>query len=379
MDTFDLHKKNQGKLEIKTKVPLETKQDLSLLYTPGVGKVSKAIAEDKEKVNLYTNKKNTVAIITDGSAVLGLGDIGPEAALPVMEGKSVLFKKFGNIDAYPILLKTRDIEEIVETVLNISPTFSGINLEDISAPRCFDIEKKLKEKLDIPVFHDDQHGTAIVVLAALINTIKIAKKNISDIKIVINGAGAAGIAIHNLLTDFGAKNICLLDSKGAICKQRNDLNPHKKAILHASDCQCGSLGETIECADVFIGVSRGNILTKELIGKMTEKPIIFALANPIPEISYEEAKSAGAFIAATGSSEAPNQINNALVFPGMFRGILDANAHRIDNEIKIFAAETIASSVSELGSENIMPDIMDLNFHKNLAKKIKEFSCTKVK
>lgn len=374
MDTFDIHKENQGKVELKIKVPLETKEDLSLLYTPGVGEISEAISKDKEKVDIYTNKKNTVAIVTDGSAVLGLGDIGPEAALPVMEGKSVLFKKFGNIDAYPILLKTQDVDEIVETVINISPTFSGINLEDISAPRCFEIEKRLKEKLDIPIFHDDQHGTAIAVLAALINSLKLAEKNIESAKIIMNGAGAAGIAIHDLLISYGAKNICMLDSKGVICKRRTDLNGSKKTVLNYSDCPCGNLPETIKDADVFIGVSKGNILNKELIGKMAEHPIVFAMANPIPEISYNDAKSAGVFIAATGSSKNPNQINNALVFPGLFRGLIDSNQKEIPKELKIFAAETIASSVTDLTTENIMPNIMDLDFHKNLAGKIKDYS-----
>lgn len=374
MTPLDVHNLKTGKIEIAPKTPLETKEDLSFIYTPGVGEVSTAIAKDKEKVNLYTNKKNTVAIVTDGSAVLGLGDIGPEAALPVMEGKSVLFKKFGNIDAYPILLKTQDVDEIVETIIDISPTFSGINLEDISAPRCFEIEKKLKEKLDIPVFHDDQHGTAIVVLAALINALKLAEKNIRDVKIIINGAGAAGIAIKKLLRIYGARKICLLDSKGVICERRTDLTSTKKSLLANLDCQCGSLEETIESADVFIGVSKGNILTKKLIKKMTSEPIIFAMANPIPEISYEEAKVAGAFIAATGSSETPNQINNALVFPGLFRGLLDSNTSIITDELKIFAAETIANYVTNLNPGNIMPDIMDLAFHKTLAKTISSHS-----
>lgn len=379
MTPLDVHNLKTGKIEITPKTPLETKGDLSFIYTPGVGEVSTAIAKDKEKVNLYTNKKNTVAIVTDGSAVLGLGDIGPEAALPVMEGKSVLFKKFGNIDAYPILLKTQNVDEIVETVINISPTFSGINLEDISAPRCFEIEKRLIEKLDIPVFHDDQHGTAIVVLAGLINSLKLAEKNISEVRIIISGAGAAGIAIHDLLVSYGAKKVCILDSKGVICRRRTDLNITKKAVLQTSDCPCGDLKDIIVGADVFVGVSKGNILNEGLIKKMATEPIIFAMANPTPEISYADAKKAGAFIAATGRSDAPNQINNALVFPGLFRGLLDSGHKEITKELKIFAAEMIASSVSQSNQENIIPDIMDLNFHRKLAGKIKEFPYSKVK
>lgn len=374
MDPLETHKKNLGKIEIATKTPLSKKEDLSIIYTPGVAKVSERISGHPEEVNLYTNKKNTVAIITDGSAVLGLGDIGPVAALPVMEGKSVLFKEFANIDAYPILLNTNDVDEMVETIINISPTFSGINLEDISAPRCFDIEKRLTEKLNIPVFHDDQHGTAIAILAALINALKVANKKMESIKIVINGAGAAGIATQTLLLKYGAKKICLLDSKGAICKRRSDLSDRKKELLHGMDCPCGGLEVSLEGVDVFIGVSKGNVLNEKLIKKMASNPIIFAMANPDPEISYDDAKKAGALVAATGRSDFPNQINNGLVFPGFFRGLLDNNIHKVTDEMKIEAAIALSDCVKNINEENIIPDIMNKTIHTKVADSIKKFA-----
>lgn len=371
MSPLKAHKESRGKIEIKPKTPLLRKEDLSIIYTPGVAEVSKEISKKPETVDLYTNKKNTVAIVTDGSAVLGLGDIGPAASLPVMEGKSVLFKEFANIDAYPILLNTKDVDKIVETIVNISPTFSGINLEDISAPRCFEIEEKLAERLNIPVFHDDQHGTAIVVLAALINSIKVANKKIEDIKIVINGAGAAGIAIKKLLRIYGAKNICLLDSKGVICNKRKDLSDQKEALLDHLNCPCGDLEGAVKDADVFIGVSKGNILNKGLVKSMASDPIIFAMANPDPEISYGEAKKAGALVAATGRSDFPNQINNALVFPGFFRGLLDNDILKVTDEMKIKAAEALANCIEAPTEENIIPELMDKDVHAKIADSLK--------
>lgn len=371
MSPLKTHKKTKGKIEIKPKTPLSKKEDLSIIYTPGVAEVSKKISENPKEVDLYTNKKNTVAIVTDGSAVLGLGDIGPEASLPVMEGKSVLFKEFADVDAYPILLNTKDVDEIVDTIANISPTFSGINLEDISAPRCFEIEEKLTERLDIPVFHDDQHGTAIAVLAALINSLKVAKKNIEDIKIVINGAGAAGIAVKKLLRIYGANSICLLDSRGVICARREDLSEQKEALLDHLNCPCGNLEDAMKNADVFIGVSKGNILDEKIVKLMAKDPIIFAMANPNPEISYGDAKKAGALVAATGRSDFPNQINNALVFPGFFRGLLDNDIRKVTDEMKIKAAEALASCVVDPTEENIIPELMDKEVHQKLANSLK--------
>ena len=363
-----------GKLAIIPKVPLESKEDLAIAYTPGVAEPCKVIAENKDKVFDYTSKWNFVAIVSDGSAVLGLGNIGAYAAIPVMEGKALLFKKFADIDAFPICLKTQDVDEIVKIVENIEPVFGGINLEDISAPRCFEIEQKLKERLDIPVFHDDQHGTAIVVLGALINALKLVGKG-KDVKIVINGAGAAGVAITKLLLKYSFKNIIVCDSKGIISKEREDLNPAKKEIAKLTNKENlqGSLKDALKGADVFIGVSAPNLLKAEDISKMQDNAIVFALANPIPEIMPEEARKGGAKIVGTGRSDFPNQINNALAFPGVFRGALDCRAREINDGMKIAAAEAIASYVKEdeLKEEYIVPSVLDEGVHKAVAEAVK--------
>lgn len=368
MNSIELSKKLGGKIEIKSKQKL-TKQNLPVLYTPGVAEVSKAIAKNKKLAFEYTIKKNTVAVISDGSAVLGLGNIGPEAALPVMEGKALLFKELAGVDAFPIVLDTQDTEEIIKIIKAIAPTFGGINLEDISAPRCFEIEERLKKELDIPVFHDDQHGTAIVVLAGLINALKVVKKNIAKIKIVISGAGAAGIAITKLLIKYGAKNIILADSMGIIHKERKGLNPAKKEIARFTNMHnvMGMLRHALAGADVFIGVSAPNILTKDDVRKMNKKPIVFTMSNPVPEISPEEAKKGGAHIIATGSSKYPNQINNVLVFPGIFRGALDTRTKRITDEHKLKAAKAIAGLVKKPNRGKIMPDALDPRVAKAVA------------
>jgi malate dehydrogenase (oxaloacetate-decarboxylating) len=353
--TFDLHR--GGKIHIVSQIPLTSQSDLAMAYTPGVGRICKAIAEDPEQVFSLTIKRNTVAIVTDGSAVLGLGNLGAKAALPVMEGKAMLFKEFANIDAFPVCLDTQDTEKIIETVKNIIPVFGGVNLEDISAPRCFEIEKRLQAELDIPIFHDDQHGTAIVSLAALYNALKLVKKTLEEVKIVINGAGAAGIAIAQLLQKAGAKNIIICDSKGILSKQRKDLNPQKQAFaveLH------GALKDAMEGADVFLGVSSANCVTPEMVYSMANDPIVFAMANPIPEIQPELISDYVA-VMATGRSDYPNQINNVLAFPGIFRGALDCRASRLTPNIFLSAAQAIASLVSadQLDKENIIPSVFD--------------------
>jgi malate dehydrogenase (oxaloacetate-decarboxylating) len=356
MNSIDLSIKLGGKIEIKSKYKL-TAKTLPVLYTPGVAEVSKAIAKNKKLAGIYTIKKNTVAVITDGSAVLGLGNIGPEAALPVMEGKCLLFKELAGVDAFPIVLATQDTEEIIKTIKNVAPGFGGINLEDISAPRCFEIEERLKKELDIPVFHDDQHGTAIVVLAGLINALKVVRKNIQNIKIVISGAGAAGIAITKLLIKYGAKNIILADSTGVIYKKRKEgMNWAKVKIAQISNPKNikGSLKETLVKSDVFIGVSAPNLLKTEDIGRMNKKAIVFAMANPIPEIMPEVAKKGGAVVVATGRSDYPNQINNVLVFPGIFKGALDNGIKNITEEHKIKAARALASLVKKPKSGRII-------------------------
>lgn len=375
-----LHKKLGGKIEIKNKVDIKNFNDLSLCYTPGVGAVSKAIAADKSLARDLTFKKNSVAVVSDGSAVLGLGNIGPEAALPVMEGKAMLFKKFADIDAVPIVLATQDAEEIIKIVKFIAPTFGGINLEDISAPRCFEIEERLKNELDIPVMHDDQHGTAIVVLAALINALKVAKKNIAKIKIVISGAGAAGVAITKILLDYGAEHIVVLDSAGVIHFDRPNLNKSKKQLAELTNlgcigekdfkCETGNLAETIKGADVFIGVSAPGVLTGEMVKNMADKSIIFAMSNPVPEIMPDVAQKAGAFIIATGRSDFPNQINNVLAFPGVFRGALDKRVRMITDKMKIRAAENIASLIKKPTAQKIVPTVFDKNVVKAVAKAI---------
>lgn len=347
LKSLKMHKKHKGKLSINSKVRVKNKKDLSIAYTPGVAEPCRVIAKNKDKVYDYTIKGNTVAILTDGSAVLGLGNIGPEASLPVMEGKAILFKEFAGIDAFPIALTTQDVEEIIETVKRIAPVFGGINLEDISAPRCFEIENRLRKELDIPVFHDDQHGTAIVVLAGLINSLKLSKKKISDVKIIINGAGAAGIAITNLLLSYGAKKIIVLDTKGAIYKGRKEhMNSLKKELAEKTNKykEKGILEEVIKGNDVFIGISAPNTLTKNMVKSMNDKPIIFAMANPDPEIDPKTAKEAGAFIVATGRSDYVNQINNVLAFPGVFKGLLKLRT-QITEKMKIAAAEAIANSI----------------------------------
>ena len=359
--SLNLHKKYRGKLSVKSKVLLATKMDLSLAYTPGVGRVCEAIAKDKQSVFELTLKGNSVAVVTDGSAVLGLGNIGPEAALPVMEGKAILFKEFGGIDAVPICLATQNSEEIIAAIKAVAPTFGGINLEDISAPRCFEIEKRLQQELDIPVMHDDQHGTATVVLAALINALKIKGSDKTKVKVVINGAGAAGVAVAELLFIYGVRNIIISDTKGIITSSRQDLSTVKKSLatkINTKNIE-GSLADALIGADVFIGVSAPNVLTRAMIETMNENKIIFALANPIPEIMPEEANAAGAFIVATGRSDFPNQINNVLAFPGIFRGALDNKIKQITDVMLIKAAEALAGYNTHLSVNNILPSPLD--------------------
>lgn len=353
--TFDLHR--QGKISIESRIPLASQSDLAMAYTPGVGRICKAIADEPEKVFSLTIKNNTVAIVTDGSAVLGLGNLGPQAALPVMEGKAMLFKEFAGVDAFPICLATQDTEAIIETVKNIAPVFGGVNLEDISAPRCFEIERRLRKELDIPVFHDDQHGTAIVSLAALINALKLVGKSMEEVKIVINGAGAAGIAIACLLKKAQAQNIWICDSKGILSKKRNDLNPEKLAFAVEAS---GTLADAINGADVFLGVSVPGVLTPEMVETMATDPIVFAMANPIPEIQPEFIDNNVAVVA-TGRSDYPNQINNVLAFPGLFRGALDCRARVITDNMYLEAAKAIASLITppSLTRENIIPSVFD--------------------
>jgi len=348
-EALKLHEEKRGKLEIKSRVKADTKEALSLAYTPGVAEPCLRIKDNKEDCYKYTNRWNTVAVISDGSAVLGLGNIGAEASMPVMEGKAVLFKEFANIDAIPIILATQDTKEIIDTIKNIAPSFGGINLEDISAPRCFEIEETLKKELDIPVFHDDQHGTAVVVLSGLINASKYAKKDMASLKITINGAGAAGIAIARILKRVGIKDIILCDSKGIVSSKRTDLAKEKKEFAVSL---YGNLSDALINRDVFIGVSKANLLTKEMIGKMNSNPIIFAMANPIPEIMPDKAYSAGAAIVATGRSDFPNQVNNVLGFPAIFRGALDAKATQINEEMKLSASYALASLISDKDIKN---------------------------
>ena len=356
-----IHEKLKGKIEIRSKAPLKTKKDLSIFYTPGVGAVSSYLAKHKNKSRELTIKNNSLAVVSDGSAVLGLGNLGPEGAIPVMEGKAMIFKEFAGIDAFPIILDTQNTDEIINTIKNIAPVFGGINLEDISAPRCFEIENKLKEILDIPVFHDDQHGTAIAVLAALINAFKVINKKINSSKIVILGAGAAGIAIAELLLKYGAGNIMVLDSKGIICKTRKGINKYKKRIAQKTNGKniCGVLDDAVIEADAIIGVSAPNIIKPRHIKLMAKKPIVFALSNPIPEIMPIEAKKAGAFIIATGRSDFPNQINNALVFPGIFRGALDSRIKKITDDMKINAAKNLAALIKKPAPDKIIPSVFD--------------------
>ena len=375
---LEMHEQNKGKIAVRSKVTVKTRDDLSTAYTPGVAEPCRKIRDNKEEVYRYTAKGNLVAVVSDGTAVLGLGDIGPEAAMPVMEGKALLFKEFADIDAFPICLDTKDTEEIIKTVKNIAPCFGGINLEDISAPRCFEIEKRLKEELDIPVFHDDQHGTAIVVAAGLLNALKFVGKKMEDANIVINGAGSAGISICKLLLQFGAGNVVLVDQKGALCPGEDWMNSAQKdmAEITNKEKQTGTLTEIIKDKDVFIGVSAPNIVTAEMVSTMADDAIIFAMANPTPEIMPDEAKKGGARVIATGRSDFPNQINNVLVFPGIFRGALDARAGQITEEMKMAAARAIASIISddELNEEYIIPGAFDERVCKAVAKAVAEES-----
>ncbi len=355
------HKKLHGKIEVVSKVKVVKPADLSVYYSPGVGAVSSYLAKYPQKARDYTIRRNTVAVVSDGSAVLGLGNIGPVGALPVMEGKAMLFKTFANVDAFPIVLATQDVEEIVETVVRIAPTFGGINLEDIAAPRCFDIEARLKELLDIPVFHDDQHGTAMVVLAGLLNALAVVKKKIATARIVIAGAGAAGHAIAELLRLGGALDIVMLDSKGILSKDRGDLDMFKRQLLTVTNPRniSGSIVEALTRADVFVGVSKGGTVTTAMIRTMAKNSVVFALANPVPEIMPSEAKKAGAAVVATGRSDFPNQLNNCLGFPGIFRGALDHGVRNITNEMLVKAAVKLAKLISRPTAELIIPSPFD--------------------
>ncbi len=366
---------NGGKLAVASKVPLETKEDLSLAYSPGVAEPCKEIHKDESLVYKYTSKQNMVAVVTDGTAVLGLGNIGPKAALPVMEGKALLFKQFADVDAVPICLDTTDVDEIVRTVELIAPTYGGINLEDISGPRCIEVETRLKEILDIPVFHDDQHGTAIVTLAALINALKITKKDVSEIKVVVSGTGAAGSAIIKLLLQYGVKHIKAINRSGILHNsKREKYDKYTVELLDAigspSDISDDSIGGALKGADVFVGVSAAGLVNKEMVKSMNENPVIFAMANPVPEIMPEDALEAGALIVGTGRSDYPNQINNVLAFPGIFRGALDARAKAITEEMKIATAKAIANLITdeELTTDYIIPSPFDKRVYDEVAK-----------
>ncbi len=358
-----LHEKWQGKLETVSKTPVKTREDLSLAYTPGVAEPCKVIAEDKEAAYTYTWKSNTVAVVSDGSAVLGLGNIGPYAAMPVMEGKAVLFKEFGGVNAVPICLDTQDTEEIIKAVTYLAPGFGGINLEDISAPRCFEIEERLKELLDIPVFHDDQHGTAIVVLAGIINALKVVHKKKEDCKVVVNGAGSAGIAITKLLLTYGFHNVILCDKVGIIGKDTEGLNWMQEKMTQVTnpDHLTGTLADALQGADIFVGVSAPNIVTPAMVSSMNQDSILFAMANPVPEIMPDAAKAAGARVVGTGRSDFPNQVNNVVAFPGIFKGALEGRAVQITEEMKLAASYAIAGLVPEdkLSEDNIMPEAFD--------------------
>ncbi len=370
--SIDEHRKKTGKLEIVSKFPINNRDELSIAYTPGVAAPCLLIAKDAREAYNLTSMKNTVAVITDGSSVLGLGNIGPIAALPVMEGKCALFKRFANLDAIPIVLGTQNTEEIIAAIRAIAPTFGGINLEDISAPRCFEIEERLKKELQIPIMHDDQHGTAIVVLAGLINALKVTTKKKEGVKVVINGAGAAGIAITKLIYLYGFKNIIMCDSKGMIYKDRNDLNKEKIEIskITNSENRKGNLSEAVVGADIFIGVSKGSVLNTDDVKRMNEGSVIFALANPTPEITPEEAQSGGTLIYASGRSDLPNQVNNSLVFPGIFRGAIDTRVSEITDKMKLAAAEALANLVENPKPEKIIPGAFDEGVMQAVAKAV---------
>lgn len=375
-ESLKFHEDLKGKLEIKSRATIKNSKDLSLAYTPGVAEPCREIHKDPSKAYIYTRKWNTVAVISDGTAVLGLGDIGPLASLPVMEGKAVLFKEFADVDAFPLVVDTKDVDEIVDTIARISPSLGGINLEDISAPRCFEVERRLKERLNIPVFHDDQHGTAVVVLSGIINALKVVKKELKNLKIVINGSGSAGTAICKLLLASGVKNIVMCDINGVIHEGGQLPNDNLKELAKITNPnkETGLLKDAIKGADVFIGVSAPNIVSKEMVASMNKDAILFAMANPTPEIFPEDALEAGAKVVGTGRSDYPNQINNVLAFPGIFRGALDCRASEINEEMKVAAAYAIANSIDDkdITSENIIPKAFDLNVQKNVAKAVKE-------
>lgn len=375
-EALKFHEELKGKLEVTSRAKINNAKDLSLAYTPGVAEPCREIHKDPSKAYTYTRKWNTVAVISDGTAVLGLGDIGPLASLPVMEGKCVLFKEFANVDAIPIVLDTKNVDEIVDTVARISPSLGAINLEDISAPRCFEVETKLKERLNIPVFHDDQHGTAVVVLSGVINALKIVNKKLSDIKIVINGAGSAGTAICKLLLSSGVKNIVMSDINGIVNKHNELANDALRELAEITNPnnENGTLKDALKGADVFIGVSAPNIVSKEMVSTMNKDAVVFAMANPTPEIFPEDALAAGAKVVGTGRSDYPNQINNVLAFPGIFRGALDCRATTINEEMKVAAAYAIASAISDedLAADNIIPKAFDLKVQKNVAEAVKK-------
>lgn len=370
-----LHKQWNGKIETVSKTPVKTREDLALAYTPGVAEPCKVIAEDREAAYQYTMKANTVAVISDGSAVLGLGNIGPYAAMPVMEGKAVLFKEFGGVNAVPICLDTQDTEEIIKTVAHLAPGFGGINLEDISAPRCFEIEERLKQMLDIPVFHDDQHGTAIVVLAGIINALKVTGKKKEDCKIVVNGAGSAGVAITKLLLTYGFPDIIMCDKTGIVSKKTEGLNWMQQKMTEVTNLQnmTGTLADAMQGADIFVGVSAPNIVSEEMVASMNTDAILFAMANPVPEIMPDVAKKAGARVVGTGRSDFPNQVNNVVAFPGIFKGALEGRATQITEEMKLAAALAIAGLVPEeaLSEDNIMPEAFNPRVAEVVAEAVK--------
>lgn len=371
-----LHEQWNGKLEVISKVPVKSREDLSIAYTPGVAEPCKVIAQDKEAAYKYTMKANTVAVVSDGSAVLGLGNIGPYAAIPVMEGKAVLFKEFGGVNAVPICLDTQDTEEIIKAVTCLAPAYGGINLEDISAPRCFEIEERLKEILDIPVFHDDQHGTAIVVLAGIINALKVVGKKKEDCRVVVNGAGSAGVAITRLLLTYGFPHITMCDKVGIISKKTEGLNWMQQKMTEVTNLeqQTGTLADAMKGADIFVGVSAPGIVTAEMVASMNKDAILFAMANPVPEIMPDVAKAAGARVVGTGRSDFPNQVNNVVAFPGIFKGALEGRAAQITEEMKLAAANAIASLVpdDELSDENIMPEAFNPKVAEVVAAAVKE-------
>jgi malate dehydrogenase (oxaloacetate-decarboxylating) len=371
---IEFHRKLKGKIEVISRTKISTKEDLSLAYTPGVAQACKAIAEDPSLVYELTRKGNMVAVVTDGTAVLGLGDIGPVASLPVMEGKALLLKEFADVDAFPIALTTQDTEEIIETVLRIAPMFGGINLEDISAPRCFEIEERLQESLDIPVFHDDQHGTAIVVLAGLFNALKVINKKMEDITVAMSGVGAAGVAVAKLLLIVGVKDVFLVDSRGLVYEGRENLNSVKQLLAKETNKEnrTGTLVDALVGVDMFIGLSKPNLVTKEMVKSMAPDPIIFAMANPDPEILPDVAKAAGAAVVATGRSDFPNQINNVLAFPGVFRGLLDARIPKVTDEMKIAAAKALADFVESPTADKIIPDPFEPGVVEAIAEAVKK-------